>query len=350
MKTKWANPTKLASFLKKHKSTEDRHGLPESVDAEDGVAVMVHAWLLWESNSEQASAAMEKLLAARVDFNELRVSLPHETASVIGKRYPRIEERLRGLRETLHALYLSRHHLSFDHLQDKGKREIKAEIEGLDGMNAFVAARLLRILFDVHAMPADDQISALLHDQGVIAEPAEPEDIASWLASSVKSNDAVAAMAAMQAAVDKAWQDGVMTRLVRKHRPPRVEEVVEEVVEEEIEVESPPKPASKKAPAKKSPAKKSPTKKSPAKKAPEKKQAAAKKSPTKKTSAKKTSAKKTSAKKTPAKKTPAKKAPAKKTSSKKAAAKKSSSKKTAKKSPSKKTGAKKASARKSRTG
>ena len=32
MKTKWANPTKLASFLKKHKSTEERHGLPESVD------------------------------------------------------------------------------------------------------------------------------------------------------------------------------------------------------------------------------------------------------------------------------------------------------------------------------
>lgn len=328
MKTKWANPTKLASFLKKHKSTEERHGLPESVDAEDGVAVMVHAWLLWESNSEQASAAMDKLLAARVDFNELRVSLPHETASVIGKRYPRIEERLRGLRETLHALYLSRHQLSFDHLRDKGKREIKAEIEGLDGMNAFVAARLLRILFDVHAMPADDQISALLHDQGVIDEPAEPEDIASWLASSVKSNDAVAAMAAMQAAVDKAWQDGVMTRLVRKHRPPRVEEVVEEVVEEEIDVE-PPKPASKKAPAKKSSTKKPPAKKSTAKKA--------------------------AAKKAPAKKASTKKAPTKKASSKKASTKKSPSKKTAKKSPSKKTaakktGAKKASARKSRTG
>ena len=39
MKTKWANPTKLAAFLKKHRSTEERHGLPEFVDKEDGVAV-----------------------------------------------------------------------------------------------------------------------------------------------------------------------------------------------------------------------------------------------------------------------------------------------------------------------
>ena len=176
----------------------------EAAATEDGVAVMVHAWLLWESNSEYASTAMEKLLAARVDFNELRVSLPHETAAVIGKRYPRIEDRLRGLRESLHALYLSRHQLSFDHLKEKGKREIKAEIEGLDGMTPFVAARLLRILFDVHAMPADDQLSALLYEHGVINAPAEPEHIASWLASSVKSNDAVSAMAALQQAVDSA--------------------------------------------------------------------------------------------------------------------------------------------------
>ena len=333
MKTKWANPTKLAAFLKKHRSTEERHGLPEFVDKEDGVAVMVHAWLLWESNSEQASTAMEKLLAARVDFNELRVSLPHETASVIGKRYPRIEDRLRGLRESLHALYLSRHQLSFDHLKEKGKREIKAEIEGLDGMNPFVAARLLRILFDVHAMPADDQLSALLHEHGVINEPAEPEHIASWLASSVKSNDAVSAMAALQQAVDSAWSAGVMTRLVRKHRPQRVEEVeVEPPAPEPVEAE----PATKKkAPAKKVGGKKAAEKKAPAKKA------AARKSPVKKAAAKKTS-KKSPAKKASSKKTAAKKSPAKK--SKKKAPVRKASKKTAKKT------GKKTSARKSRSG
>ena len=328
MKTKWANPTKLAAFLKKHRSTEERHGLPEFVDPEDGVAVMVHAWLLWESNSEQASTAMEKLLAARVDFNELRVSLPHETASVIGKRYPRIEDRLRGLRQSLHALYLSRHQLSFDHLMEKGKREIKAEIEGLDGMTPFVAARILRILFDVHAMPADDQLSALLHEHGVIEEAVEPDQVASWLASSVKSSDASSAMAALQQAVDSAWTAGVMTRLVRKHRPQRVEEVeVETPAPEPVEAE----PATKKTGGKKAAAKKAPAKKAPAKKSPAKKPAAKKTS--KKSPAKKTSSKKAAAKKSPAKK----KAPVRK-----------ASKKTAKKT-AKKTG-KKTSARKSRSG
>ena len=53
--------------------------------------------------------------------------------------------------------------------------QFKADIESLDGMHPFVAARILRLSFDVHALPADDQLSALLHEHGVIDEPVDPE-------------------------------------------------------------------------------------------------------------------------------------------------------------------------------
>jgi outer membrane biosynthesis protein TonB len=321
VKTKWAKPTKFSAFLKKHRVGGEPALLPEHVSASDPIAVLVHSWLLWESSSEQAATAMTKLVEQRVDFNELRVSLPHEVAGIIGKRYPRVEERLHGIRRTLHDLFLRRHELSFEYLSEKGKRDVKAEVESLDGITPFVSARLLRISFDVHAMPADDQLSALLHENDVIDEPVEPEDLAGWLGTAVKADEAVAAIAAMQAAVDAAWDEGTMTKLVRRHRPLRVVEVVEvvEPVEVEEPVAEPAKPAatSEKKPAKKAPAK-SAEKKAPA--------------------AKKSTAKKATAKKSTTTKAPAKKAAA------KAPAKKSAAKKTAKKATSRTASSKAASA------
>lgn len=323
MKHKWAKPAKFNSFVKKYRGSETPL-LPDFIRPRDPVAVMVHSWLLWEASTDQAEMAMRKLLDAFVDFNEIRVSLPHEKASVIGKRYPRLEERLHGIRRTLHSLYLKRHSLSFDHLADKGKRDIKADIEELDGMHPFVAARILRMSFDVHALPADDQLSALLHENDVIEEPVDPDELSAWLGTMVKADDAVDMMITLQAAVDDAWGKGVMTKLVRKHRPIRAAEPEPEMeVVEEVEPEPAPKPAAKKAAKKttKKVAKKTPVTKASAKKP------AAKKAPVKKAPAKKV------AKKAPAKPA-AKKAPAKK-AVKKAA--KKTAKKTAKKSPVKKT-------------
>ena len=344
MKHKWAKPAKLNTFLKKHRGS-DLPLLPDFIRPRDPVAVLIHSWLLWEASTEQAEIAMRKLLDAFVDYNEIRVSLPHEKASVIGKRYPRLEERLHGIRRTLHSLYLARHALSFEHLEGKGKRDIKADIESLDGMHPFVAARILRLSFEVHALPADDQLSALLHEHGVIDEPVDPDELSSWLGSAIKSDDAIDVIAALQTAIDEAWGKGVMSKLVRKHRPTRVVEV-EEIV---VAVEPEPEPeATKKTPAKKTSAKKTPAKKTPAKKTPAKKSPAAKKAPGKKVVKKSTTkkspagkvAKKSTTKKTTAKKTANKKS-ANKKSANKASTKKASAKKTAKKSPARKTGAKK---------
>jgi len=326
VKTKWAKPTKFSAFLKKHRVGTDSSLLPEHVSASDPVAVLVHSWLLWESSSEQAATAMAKLSEQRVDFNELRVSLPHEVAGIIGKRYPRVEERLHGIRRTLHDLFLRRHELSFEYLGDKGKRDVKAEIESLDGITPFVSARLLRITFDVHAMPADDQLSALLHEHDVIDEPVDPEDLAGWLGTAVKADEAVGAIAAMQAAVDAAWDEGTMTRLVRKHRPLRVVEVVEVV--EPVAAEEPEAEAAEPAEA--------PANKTAAKTAA-------------KSTTRKTPAAKTAAKKSPAKKAAAKKAPAKKTAA-KASGKKTATGKTAKKATGRTTTAKSSGTRRKAVG
>ncbi len=326
MKTKWAKPTKLSALLKKHRVTTTEATLPEAVSPEDPISVLIHSWMLWEASTEHATAAMSKLMEARVDVNEIRVSLPHELAPAIGKRYPRLEERLGGLKRSLHAIYLRRHEISLDYVREKGKRDAKAEIESLDGMNPFVSGRLLRLSFDVHAMPADEQLSLLFHELGVIDEVVEHEILASWLASAIKADDGPSAIEALQAAVDAAWSDGTMTKLSRRRRSAKPTDASEKPAAAKVEepATDPPevvkKSSARKAPVKKTPAKKTSAKKAPAKKKAPVKKAAAKKSPAKKkAAAKKTPAKKKAAtKKAPAKKkAAAKKAPAKKASTRK---------------------------------
>ncbi|MDE0888233.1 MAG: histone H1-like repetitive region-containing protein [Phycisphaerales bacterium] len=362
MKTKWAKPAKLSALLKKHHPSAEKGDLPSASASEDPVTVLLHSWLLWEASSEQAETAMAKLMESRVDVNEIRVSLPHELAPTVGKRYPRLEERLLGIKKSLHSIYLRRHEISLNYVREKGKRDAKAEIESLDGINPFVSARVLRLSFGVHAMPADEQLSLLLHELGVINEPVEHEVLATWLASEVKVDDGHRAIAALQAAVDAAWLDGTMIKLARKRRPPKpfkpevvVVETEEEPSKEAVEPVKKPavEKAATKAPAKKPAVTKAPAKKPAVAKAPAKKPAVAK-APTKKpvakkASAKKTVAKKASAKKTVAKKAPTKKAVAKKVPTKKAATKKSVAKKsTTGKSPAKKVAKKTAKRKTSR--
>jgi hypothetical protein len=382
VKTKWAKPAKLSALLKKHHPSTEEGDHPSASTSEDPVTVLLHSWLLWEASSEQAEAAMAKLMDSRVDVNEIRVSLPHELAPTVGKRYPRLEERLLGIKKSLHSIYLRRHEISLNYVREKGKRDAKAEIESLDGINPFVSARVLRLSFGVHAMPADEQLSLLLHELGVINEPVEHEVLATWLASEVKVDDGHRAIAALQAAVDAAWLDGTMIKLARKRRPPKpikpevvVVETEEEPSKEAVEPVKKPavekaatkapakKPAVTKAPAKKPAVAKAPAKKPAVAKAPAKKPAVAKapakkpavaKAPAKKPAVakaptKKPVAKKASAKKTVAKKAPTKKAVAKKVSTKKAATKKSVAKKsTTGKSPAKKVAKKTAKRKTSR--
>ena len=136
-------------------------------------------------------------------------------------------------------------------------------------------------------MPADEQLSLLLHELGVIDEAVEHEILATWLASAVKADDSHAAIAALQAAVDAAWADGTMTKLARKRRPPKPPAAVVVVAEsEEVLAIVAPEPVQKAATKKPAVTKKTVVKKAVTKKP------AVKKAATKKPTAKKSGAKK----------------------------------------------------------
>jgi hypothetical protein len=190
---------KLTSLIKKLPASAPP--MPEHGD--DGLHVLVHSFLLWESTADKAQIAYAKLNDAIVDFNDLRVTLPHELVEVIGQRYPRGLDRAQRLRAALRDVYLREHTMQLERLADLGKREIRKYVESLDGIVPFVAARVMLLSFGVHAVPVDEQLRDQLAAAGAAADDVNVADLSAWLARQVKSADGPAVHGALQAWSDK---------------------------------------------------------------------------------------------------------------------------------------------------
>lgn len=169
----------------------------------DPIATLVMSFLLWESSMDKAQAAYERIVESVVDFNDLRVSMPHETVEMIGPRYPLALNRAQRLRAALRNIYLREHAVSLDKPAAAGKRDLKKYIESLEGMVPYVANRALLLCFETHGMPVDEQLRTALIEAEVADASVEVPELALWLASQVRAGDAVAVHASLQS-----WMDG----------------------------------------------------------------------------------------------------------------------------------------------
>lgn len=158
-------------------------------DAGDPIAVLVFSFLLWETSLDRATTAYEKLTQAVVDFNDLRICMPHESVAFIGSNYPRALDRCQRMRASLRDIYLREHAVSLERVQAMGKRDVRKYIETLAGMTPFVAERVLLLAFDAHGVPVDEQLRTQLIDEDVLEEGIEVPEAVSWLSRQIKSVD-----------------------------------------------------------------------------------------------------------------------------------------------------------------
>ncbi len=168
----------------------------------DPIATLVMSFLMWESTAEKAQAAYDRILESVVDFNDLRVSMPHETVEMIGPRYPLALNRAQRLRASLRNIYLREHAVSLDKPAAAGKRDLKKYIDSLEGMVPYVANRVLLLCFDTHGMPVDEQLRTALIEAEVADASVEVPELASWLASQIRAGDAASTHAALQSWMD----------------------------------------------------------------------------------------------------------------------------------------------------
>lgn len=206
----------LASLMKKLRS---RYQAPERVERQP-MEEFLYAYLLWESSATKADAAIKRMMHHVVDFNELRVCRPPELVTLLGKTYPRSEERALRLRASLQDLYMREYEVSLSAALAMNKRDAKKYIETLEGIPPFVAARVLLMAFGAHAVPVDDRTLQKL----IAAEVTEPgSDVVKAmgiLERHIKAEESHEAHALLQAWSEDSTSDPT-ARSATKEKAPR---------------------------------------------------------------------------------------------------------------------------------
>lgn len=204
MKNAAERSKRLSGIIRKHGPAEP----PDVAGMDDPVAVLIFSFLLWECNTAKACTAYQHIQTNIVDFNDLRVCMPHETIDMLGVRYPRVEERCDRLRATLRDIYNREHAVTLARLNDAGKREVRKYIESLDGIVPYVAARAMLLSFDTHAIPVDEQLHQRLVREEIIDADVDIAETASWLERQIKASDGVNAHYILQTWVESADKGG----------------------------------------------------------------------------------------------------------------------------------------------
>lgn len=173
---------------------------PES--APDLIELLVHSFLMWEASRAQADAAMVRIRAATVSFNDFRVSLVKEVVDLIGVRYPMAQERAIRVRAAINDLFRREHAVSLERVGGLSKRDARLYLESLQGMVPFVASRVSLLGLDAHAIPVDEQTLATLAHQGVLHPETNVVEATGWLQRHVPGEKALATHLALQHAAE----------------------------------------------------------------------------------------------------------------------------------------------------
>lgn len=198
---------KLASLLKRLRgrftADESADGAARPSWIEPLVDELIYSFLLWEATTGQARNAFKRLKDSYIDYNELRVSLPEETVSILGERYPRGEERAARMRATLFDLYKREFGVTLRALADGGKRDTRTYLESLEGIPTCVVDRMMVVGFGAHAVPTDERLRDLLADEGVVDPEMPAEEAAAWLSRQIKAEEAMGTMVLLRAWADE---------------------------------------------------------------------------------------------------------------------------------------------------
>lgn len=194
----------LINRLAKEYPDVQPRAIEPSIDADEPLlAEFVRSMLLWESTQAKAAAAMKRLEAGVVDFNELRVCLPRDLVRMMGENYPAARDRAERLRAALNDVYKQKHAVTLKHVQDLGKREAKQYLESLNGTPSFVSSRVALLHHGNHSMPVDSRIFAVLVEAKAVPPEETIETAAGWVERKIRAGELTSAYLRMQAKADE---------------------------------------------------------------------------------------------------------------------------------------------------
>ncbi len=159
-----------------------------SLCSEPLIHELVFSMLLWESTIQNAVKVMGKIHEEFVDYNELRVSFPHEIEALLGSRYQRGEDRSKRLIGSLQAIFSTYQRLTLEPLCEMSKCEAKDFLCSIETLPRFVTSRVLLLGLGAHAMPVDSKLARALHKADLIDSAKNPDSLALAIERAIRAN------------------------------------------------------------------------------------------------------------------------------------------------------------------
>lgn len=183
------NATKHADELKSLFKRLLKEGKPPEREPLEPLKALVRGAMSYDVSDNRAEDAMRAIDREFVDLNELRVATDLEIQELLGTRYPDIERRVAMITQSLNAIFEKEHTLSLDRMKEISKRDTRQFIRELPDIHPFVEAYVMLMAFDGHAVPVDDEILALLKEEGVVDEETSVEDAQKFVEHHLKADD-----------------------------------------------------------------------------------------------------------------------------------------------------------------
>jgi hypothetical protein len=196
--------TAYASKLKKA-YLKMRHAVHKPIipEADDPLRRLATAILALGTTEDRGEAAVGKLLASMVDWNEIRVSSAPELAAVLGNFVPDTQGRCQALVRALNWIYNAENRLSLDHLKSASRRDARTYLERIDGADEHAAASVMLWSLGGHAVPVSDPVLELLRDSELTHPEATRAEVQAFLERHVSASDAREFCLVLQAVVKR---------------------------------------------------------------------------------------------------------------------------------------------------
>ncbi|HZW08649.1 MAG TPA: hypothetical protein VFF69_01990 [Phycisphaerales bacterium] len=156
---------------------------------EPGTHLLLYSFMLWESDPAAAAGSLSRLYAEIIDPNELRVALPDEICAWCGAHDEIARERAARVRACLNDIYRREHGVSLARLATISKREVRDYLDSLEGVPAFVAARVSLLGFGSHAAPLDARLCRMLRGAGAMDGAGDLAESERWLERQVRASE-----------------------------------------------------------------------------------------------------------------------------------------------------------------
>jgi endonuclease III len=166
----------------------------------------------------KAKEIVDQLRSMVVDYNELRVIPVGELAEAIELRTPDLWRKCEDVSRALNVIFAIEHAVSLDRVKTLPRKDAKAYLDRIPGLEAYTRARIRLLGFEWHAIPLDEAMWAWCIREELVDPKATLEEAQAFLERQIDEADAPDFVALVR---KQAWAE--CAALVRKGQAPRIE-------------------------------------------------------------------------------------------------------------------------------